>query len=135
VANFWAEWTTAARTVSDLVLVGAKYAGLGSAQIPEMVPERLGSRVRHLGALIISDSVACQRRRFGGIRRCHRDRAALREPLPGFLLAAFDRDCDGAAIGAVGGSTATASISMSAPSRASPEMAMVVLAGLLWSCK
>ena len=66
----------------------------------------------------------------------HDRRAAfVEELLPRFLLAAFDRDRDGAAIGTAGGRTATASISMSAPSRASPAMAMVVLAGLLWSGK
>ena len=47
----------------------------------------------------------------------------------------LDRDFDVAAVGAAGGSTATASISRSAPSRASPEIAMVVLAGRLRSGK
>jgi hypothetical protein len=68
-------------------------------------------------------------------RRHDRRAAFVEELLPRFLLAAFDRDRDGAAIGTAGGRTATASISMSAPSRASPAMAMVVLAGLLWSGK
>jgi hypothetical protein len=70
------------------------------------------------------------------VHRRHDRRAVLvEELLPRFLLAAFDRDLDAAAVGAAGGSTATASISRSAPSRASPEIAMVVLAGRLRSCK
>ena len=70
------------------------------------------------------------------VHRPHDRRAVLvEELLPCFLLAAFDRDFDVAAVGAAGGSTATASISRSAPSRASPEIAMVVLAGRLRSGK
>ena len=70
------------------------------------------------------------------VHRRHGRRAVLvEELLRRFLLAAFDRDFDAAAVGAAGGSTATASISKSAPSRASPEIAMVVLAGRLRSCK
>jgi len=71
-----------------------------------------------------------------GIHRSHDHRAALvEELLPRFLFVAFDRDLDGAADGVAGGSTATASTSRSAPSRASAEMAMVVLAGRLRSGK
>jgi hypothetical protein len=70
------------------------------------------------------------------VHRRHDHRTVLvEELLPRFLLAPFDRDFDAAADGSAGGSTATASISRSAPSRASPEMAMVVLAGLLRSGK
>ena len=59
----------------------------------------------------------------------------VEELLPRFLLAAFDRDFGAAKDDAAGGSTATASISRSAPSRANPEIAIVVLAGLLRSGK
>jgi hypothetical protein len=45
------------------------------------------------------------------------------------LVPALDAALDDAA----GGSTATASISKSAPSRARPEIASVVLAGRFWS--
>jgi hypothetical protein len=68
-------------------------------------------------------------------RRHDRRTVLVEELLPCFLLAAFECDFDVAAVGAAGGSTATASISRSAPSRASPEIAMVVLAGRLRSCK
>jgi hypothetical protein len=68
--------------------------------------------------------------------RRHDHRTSLvEELLPRFLRVAFDRDLDAAADGAAGGSMATASISRSAPSRARPEMAMVVLAGRLRSGK
>jgi hypothetical protein len=56
--------------------------------------------------------------------------ALIEELLPRFLLVDFDRDFDATADGAAGGSTATASISRRAPSRANPEIAMVVLASL-----
>ncbi len=66
------------------------------------------------------------------IHRRHDHRAALvEELLPRFLFGALDRDFDGAADGVAGGSFT----SRSAPSRASAEMAMVVLAGRLRSGK
>jgi hypothetical protein len=73
--------------------------------------------------------------RGAGHRRHDHRPVLVEELLPRFLLAAFDRDFDTAADGEAGGSTATASISRSAPSRANPEMAMVVLAGRLRSGK
>src|SRR5262249_31499118 len=60
--------------------------------------------------------------RFGRARR-------LTERAERVLPAALAADLDAALARAAAGSTATASISINAPSRASPEIAMVVLAG------
>src|SRR5262249_40070217 len=66
--------------------------------------------------------------RFGPARRLG-ERAVLALP------AALRADWDAALARAAAGSTATASISISAPSRASPEIAMVVLAGRSFSAR
>src|SRR5262249_36950477 len=77
-----------------------------------------------------------------GVRRAHRRPARARRLgeravrlLRAALDADLDADLDAALARAAAGSTATASISISAPSRAGPEIAMVVLAGRSFSAR
>src|SRR5258708_2752798 len=71
---------------------------------------------------------ASQRR--AGVHHFRRDREAL---VARPLFFALDAGLEAAFAAVAGGSTATASISRSPPSRASPEIASVVLAGRFWS--
>lgn len=67
---------------------------------------------------------------MAGVHHFRRDREAL---VARPLFFALDAGLEAAFAAVAGGSTATASISRSPPSRASPEIASVVLAGRFWS--